>query len=395
LGKTKKLDIRSLKKGDKKLSIISHIEVTVNIDVLFYDICKFSSLILFGILIFFLYRQRNKMEKEALPFLISLILYFFLELISLIFLYLYNRLTGFNTDLNIPNYVLWGGLNMIGLLLTMVGPVYLIYILEQTFFKKKILKEKHIITILQLIIISILIVLVITGIIIFNNLTDTLAFFSSLLDLGLILFLGIIILQFSIFYTGFLFLGIKSSGSFRKYSLLISNGYFLRGLTNLLALGTVDNLQAGTYQFNTNFFYIHMGIYDLLQIPWVLLLFYGLLKLYSLEEIKVESEEIKEFLHTFVRPKKITEEEVTFYKEQKICMVCKGKAIGFNIFVCSKCDALYCKKCAKQLSNLENACWACNEPFDSSKPSSPFKTEEEKKIKEELEVFKEGKNLDI
>jgi hypothetical protein len=131
----------------KSLTIISHIEVTVNLDVFFYDICKFSSLILFGILIFFLYRQRNKMEKEALPFLISLILYFFLELISLIFAYIYNRLTEFNTDLNIPNYVLWGGLNMIGLLLTMVGPVYLIYILEQTFFKKKILKEKHIITI--------------------------------------------------------------------------------------------------------------------------------------------------------------------------------------------------------------------------------------------------------
>jgi hypothetical protein len=134
-----------------------------------------------------------------------------------------------------------------------------------------------------------------------------------------------------------------------------------------------------------------MGIFDLLQIPWVLLLFYGLLKLYSLEEIKVESEEIQEFLHSFVRPKKLTEEEVTFYKEQKICMVCKGKAIGFNIFICSKCDALYCKKCAQKLSDLENACWACDEPFDASKPSTPFRKVKDDKKEEELEIHNKEK----
>ena len=119
------------------MSTITHIEATVYLDVLFYDICKFILLIIFGMLIFYLYRQRKKMEKDALPFLNSLILYFLLELISLIFAYCYKRMTEFSTILDIPNYEFWGNLNLLSLLLTMVGPVYLIYILEQTFFKKK------------------------------------------------------------------------------------------------------------------------------------------------------------------------------------------------------------------------------------------------------------------
>jgi len=81
------------------------------------------------------------------------------------------------------------------------------------------------------------------------------------------------------------------------------------------------------------------------------------------------------------RPDNITEEEVTFHRERKICLVCKGKARRFT-FICPECDALYCENCARKLSNLENACWVCNTPFDESKPSKPFETEE----KEEIEV---------
>lgn len=77
------------------------------------------------------------------------------------------------------------------------------------------------------------------------------------------------------------------------------------------------------------------------------------------------------------RPDQITEEEVSLYKEKKICLVCKGSATGFNIFVCPNCDTLYCQKCATALSNLENACWACNRPIDESKPSKPFNQEKE------------------
>lgn len=72
------------------------------------------------------------------------------------------------------------------------------------------------------------------------------------------------------------------------------------------------------------------------------------------------------------RPDHITEEEVIFHKEKKICLVCKGKALNF-IYVCPECEALYCENCVRTLENLENSCWICNRPFNESKPSKPFK----------------------
>jgi len=92
-----------------------------------------------------------------------------------------------------------------------------------------------------------------------------------------------------------------------------------------------------------------------------------------------------------LKPGEITAEEVTFYREKKICLVCKGKVVKFN-YIC-ECDALYCENCVRTLGNLENACWVCNAPFDESKPSIPYKIEkEEGEIKLAEEVPKEPKN---
>ncbi len=71
----------------------------------------------------------------------------------------------------------------------------------------------------------------------------------------------------------------------------------------------------------------------------------------------------------------IIEEKVTISKETKICLVCKGEVFGFS-YIC-KCGANYCENCARALVNLENVCWACETPIDYSKPSHPFKKEEE------------------
>jgi len=76
------------------------------------------------------------------------------------------------------------------------------------------------------------------------------------------------------------------------------------------------------------------------------------------------------------RPEHITEEEVTFHKEQKICLVCKG-GISRVSYICPECSALYCVKCSEVLSSQENACWICDEPFDESKPSKPFSEDKE------------------
>jgi hypothetical protein len=105
-------------------------------------------------------------------------------------------------------------------------------------------------------------------------------------------------------------------------------------------------------------------------IPLLLILaLYFMSKGYRPEEYKMD-ETAKSLPGTFVlsRPPKLTEEEVKFYREQTICLVCKGKLGGYGVFLCYDCKALYCENCAKAIEDLENACWACNSPIAKSKP---------------------------
>ena len=73
---------------------------------------------------------------------------------------------------------------------------------------------------------------------------------------------------------------------------------------------------------------------------------------------------------------KVTEEEISFHLERKICVVCKGDVSRVN-YMCPKCNTLYCVNCSEALSNLENMCWVCNEPFDETKPVRPQKAGDE------------------
>lgn len=113
-----------------------------------------------------------------------------------------------------------------------------------------------------------------------------------------------------------------------------------------------------------------------------ILAIYILIKNIKTEKSTESKIEFKEILGIFTKPENLTEEEITFHKEQKICLVCKGNVIGFNSFIC-KCDALYCLKCAQTLSDLENACWVCEEPFDELKPVKLYKEKEDDLIVEE------------
>ncbi len=83
------------------------------------------------------------------------------------------------------------------------------------------------------------------------------------------------------------------------------------------------------------------------------------------------------FIKKLKTPQKITEEEITYYKEKKICLVCKGNIEGFNNYICPKCEVLYCENCARALIDLENTCWICDAPMDESKPSKPYKRKED------------------
>ncbi|MFX0076955.1 MAG: hypothetical protein ACFE96_16030, partial [Candidatus Hermodarchaeota archaeon] len=82
------------------------------------------------------------------------------------------------------------------------------------------------------------------------------------------------------------------------------------------------------------------------------------------------------------------EEDVSVFKDRKVCLVCKGKISGFNVFICPECDSIYCDNCARALSDLENLCWVCESPLDQSKP---VQKEEEEPKKSEIEEETEKK----
>ena len=83
----------------------------------------------------------------------------------------------------------------------------------------------------------------------------------------------------------------------------------------------------------------------------------------------------------YTRPNRITEEEVIFHTEKKICLVCKKKISKFT-YICPECEIFYCMNCGQALANLENVCWVCNTPIDESKPVKPFQEEERVKVEE-------------
>ena len=154
-----------------------------------------------------------------------------------------------------------------------------------------------------------------------------------------------------------------------------------------------------------NFSFIISGILEGLAVPGMVLIFirisYSSSYLLFYFAIRPEHEkakkksvkrdvEIEEGLFRLIkRPAQITEEEVTYYREQKVCLICKGKVGGFNNFICTTCNALYCEKCARALVNIENMCWACNSVIDPSKPVIPYVPSKEKI---DLEISETSKN---
>jgi hypothetical protein len=96
-----------------------------------------------------------------------------------------------------------------------------------------------------------------------------------------------------------------------------------------------------------------------------------------------------DILQTFSRPPKFSEEEITFYREKQMCVVCKNK-VSRKLYLCPDCNVLYCEKCADVLTGMENACWVCDTPFDDSKPVKLLDKEEAGVVVKE-EVKKKGK----
>lgn len=188
--------------------------------------------------------------------------------------------------------------------------------------------------------------------------------------------MALILISTLIFYVfGFLYKSFHSTGVVRKKYQFLSIGFFI-----FISCATLDVF------FSQGLFVFIVRIVIISSVPF----WYLGLREEPEKKISAEKEvKIKDSLFRITkRPDHITEEEVTFHRERKICLVCKGNVSGIN-YICPRCDALYCIKCSEELSDLENMCWVCNEPFDDSKPIKPFRREEkgeaQKIIKEQKE----------
>jgi len=154
---------------------------------------------------------------------------------------------------------------------------------------------------------------------------------------------------------GFLIKGIKSTGILKKKLYQLSIGLF-----SVLLIITLMQMQLSVL-FNV---FLWIGNIFAFYIMYI-----GLREEIEKEEIAKDDVKVEGGLFRIAttRPKKITEEEVSIYKEKKICLVCKGSASKFT-YICNNCEALYCHNCAETLSNLENQCWVCDAPIDDTKP---------------------------
>ncbi|MFX0099264.1 MAG: hypothetical protein ACFFCS_06745 [Candidatus Hodarchaeota archaeon] len=109
---------------------------------------------------------------------------------------------------------------------------------------------------------------------------------------------------------------------------------------------------------------------------------YRMVKVIKEDKVPSKKDQIQDFLKAFVRPKHMSDEEISVSKEKHICLVCKGSISGAN-YMCPSCGTHYCKRCSDVLAEMENACWSCEAPFDETK--SVMQVEKEKGVKDEMD----------
>jgi len=198
-------------------------------------------------------------------------------------------------------------------------------------------------------------------------------FQSNFLSLAGILLL-IMALSYLIFIgTGLLFKSFSSEGILRKKIRTFAIGQYLLNIFSMIEGWTTPGMTIILIRAGLlfSFWLLYLALREEPEKP---------VKIPLEKEIKVEGD----LFRITKRPDIITEEEVSFHKEKKICLVCKGNAVKFT-YICPECDALYCQNCAQALIEIENVCWVCDSQIDDSKPFTPYK----KEMKESKPIIKE------
>jgi hypothetical protein len=82
----------------------------------------------------------------------------------------------------------------------------------------------------------------------------------------------------------------------------------------------------------------------------------------------------------------LTEDDISLLKEKHHCLVHRGDIKGYS-YICYSCGAFYCAACVEAVKEIENACWSCQSPIDSSMPALT-EGREKSDTKEEIDIHK-------
>ncbi len=173
--------------------------------------------------------------------------------------------------------------------------------------------------------------------------------------------------------------------------LIINLEFFSKGLANWLVLISIIFILVffGLTVFtNLPLFVISQVIIWISTFVLVLVIIYiisYLVKRARTPETFLEDKkaELKEFIRIITKPLDFSMKEIKFYRDRGLCLVCKNKISGLT-YVCPNCDAWYCIKCSKALTELENVCWGCEKPINlfkllkyENEPSKEFLKEKD------------------
>ncbi|TFG01300.1 MAG: hypothetical protein EU540_04045 [Promethearchaeota archaeon] len=243
---------------------------------MYYDISAFCLFFVFGIITIFLLIQLRKADKIAKPFLLTMSIFFLCILIGQILIYIFNIATKFGTTITVGTPNPMQTIRITGYFLTIGGALPLIYVLERSMFQKSLIKEKHIVTIIQF--------LMVISLIIFDLLFLFFQFTDTPILLNIAFIMGLIVTQALFFGGGFFLIGLRSSGEYRRNSLFVAFGYILRVLLNVFSFLYIYRLGASPTQSNLTALTIFMTVINVLNIIAILIMAFGLLKIYKKSE---------------------------------------------------------------------------------------------------------------
>ncbi|MFW9951213.1 MAG: hypothetical protein ACFFKA_13925 [Candidatus Thorarchaeota archaeon] len=140
-----------------------------------------------------------------------------------------------------------------------------------------------------------------------------------------------------IFGVGFLYKALGIKGIFRKKYFYLSISVILFSLSRILKYNMVQI-----------FGFIAGVIFTIIDFKSFVFSYLGLRAEpeQSIKKVKKKITTKDSLFRIIERPEQITEEEVTYYREQKICLVCKGGVGGFNTYICTGCGALSRRLCS-------------------------------------------------